>query len=70
MIASYLKAAQAYYTEYGQGARYSSQIGEYVAVIGCRQFNPQYCKSNNSASVNWSKQNRNQWYTPTGNYRI
>ena len=27
MIASYLKAAQAYYTEYGQGARYSSQIG-------------------------------------------
>ena len=70
MIASYLKAAQAYYTEYGQGARYSSQIGEYVAVTGCRQFNPQYCKSNNSASVNWSNTNRNQWYTPTGNYRI
>ena len=49
MIASYLKAAQAYYTEYGQGARYSSQIGEYVAVTGCRQFSPQWCKSNNSA---------------------
>ena len=70
IIASYLKAAQAYYTEYGQGARYSSQIGEYVSVTACRQFNPQYCKNNNSSSVNWSTQNRNQWYTPTGNYRI
>ena len=70
MIASYLKAAQAYYTEYGQGVTFSSQLGEYVNVTGCRQFDPQYCKNNNNATVNWSSTNRNQWFTPTGNYRI
>ncbi len=70
LIASYLKAAQAYFTENSTTPRYSSQIGQFVTVTGCRWNNPATCKSNNSSVVNWSNSNRNQWYSPSGHFTI
>ncbi len=48
LIASYLKAAQAYYTEYGMLPQYTSHLGQYVSVISCRRNYPAYCKNNPS----------------------
>tara|TARA_Y100001968_G_scaffold330508_1_gene382597 strand:+ start:17670 stop:18230 length:561 start_codon:yes stop_codon:yes gene_type:complete len=70
LIASYLKAAQAYYTENSVTPRYSSQLGQYITITGCRWGNPDQCKRSNSSVVNWSAQNRNQWYSPSGAYNI
>tara|TARA_Y100001968_G_scaffold50642_1_gene41348 strand:+ start:262 stop:822 length:561 start_codon:yes stop_codon:yes gene_type:complete len=70
LIASYLKAAQAYYTENSMTPYRSSDIGQYITVTGCRQGNPQYCKTNNSSLINWSGSSRTQWYSPNGHYNI
>ena len=70
LVASYLKAAQAYYTEYGQVARNSLQLGEYVAVSACRNGDSNYCKNNNNSLINWSRATRTQWFSPSGNYDI
>ncbi len=70
LIASYLKAAQAYYTENSITPYRSSDIGQYITVTGCRQGNPQYCKTNNSSLINWSGSSRTQWYSPNGHYNI
>ena len=70
LIASYLKAAQAYYTENSITPYRSFDIGQYITVTGCRRGDPQYCKSNNSSLVNWSNSSRNQWYSPNGHYNI
>ena len=70
LIGSYLKAAQAYYTEYGQIAYRANEIGQYVAVSGCRYSTSQQCKTNNNALVNYSNSSTTRWNSPTGNYDI
>ncbi len=71
MLASYVKAAQAYYTEYGQLALSPRNIGEYVTVSACRYNNNAQCKSvNNALYNNTSTGTNSRWYTPTGNYQI
>ncbi len=70
LIASYLKAAQAYYTENSITPDRSSHIGQYITVTGCRQGNPQYCKTNNNPLINHSNASRNQWYSPNGHFNI
>ena len=70
MLASYAKAAQAYYTEYGQLAYRAVDLGQYVAVSACRYNNAQQCKSNSNAIVNYSNWGGTSWYSPTGNYQI
>tara|TARA_E500000331_G_scaffold116412_1_gene113684 strand:- start:15374 stop:15931 length:558 start_codon:yes stop_codon:yes gene_type:complete len=70
LIASYLKAAQAYYTENSLTPNRSNHIGQYITVTGCRQGNPQYCKTNNSSLINYSNASRNQWYSPNGHFNI
>ena len=70
LIGSYLKAAQAYYTEYGQLAYRASEIGQYVSVSACRYGNAQQCKTNNNAIINYSNSGTTSFYSPTGNYQI
>ncbi len=70
LVSSYLKAAQAYYTENSLTPNRSNHIGQYITVTGCRQGNPQYCRTNNSSLINHSAASRNQWYSPNGHYDI
>ena len=71
MLASYAKAAQAYYTEYSQLATSPRMLGEYVTVSACRYNNPQQCKEQGNALYNNTSNSTNaRWYTPTGNYQI
>ena len=71
LIASYLKASKAYYTENGAIAKSSRDLGQYITLIGCRQKNPQDCLTNeNSSLINRSDVSRNQWYSPKGAFKI
>jgi len=70
LLASYLKAAQAYYTENSLTPYRAMDIGQYVTVTGCRWGNPDQCKRNNNSVVTWSNSGRNQWYSPSGQYNI
>ena len=70
LLGSYLKAAQAYYTEYGTLAYRASDLGQYVAVSACRYNNANQCKNNNNAVLNYSNSGTTSWYSPSGNYQI
>ena len=65
MLASYAKAAQAYYTEYGQLAISPRNLGEYVTVSACRYGTVNQCKSAGNALYNNTNTRANaRWYTP------
>ena len=68
LIAGYLKAAQAYYIEYGTLPAYSSHLGQYVSVVACRRAYPSYCKNN--TPVDYTKLNSMSWSTPDGYFDI
>ena len=68
LIAGYLKAAQAYYIEYGTLPVYSSHLGQYVSVVACRRAYPSYCKNN--TPVDYTKLNSMSWSTPDGYFDI
>ena len=64
MLASYAKAAQAYYTEYGQLAISPRNLGEYVTVSACRYGTVAQCKSAGNALYNNTNTRANaRWYT-------
>ncbi len=68
LIASYIKASQAYYTEYGTIAKSSKDLGQYMTVTGCKKNNHNFCKT--ARTVNYSNSNSTTWYTPSGYYEI
>jgi len=71
LIASYVKAAQAYYTEYSLLARSPRDLSEYVSVTYCRHNNPKTCKEDSNAVRPLTTTRTNYiWRTPSGNYRI
>ncbi len=70
LLGSYLKAAQAYYTEYGSLAYRASDLGQYVSVSACRYNNAQQCRTNANAIMNYSNLGQTAWYSPSGNYQI
>ena len=70
LVGSYLKAAQAYYTEYSMLAQRARELGQYVAISACRYGTAQQCKTNNRAIVNYSNSGTRQWNSPSGNYQI
>ena len=70
LVASYLKAAQAYYTENSIMARRASDLGQYVSVSGCRWFDPDQCKRQTTSLVNYSNSGQTAWYSPNGHYNI
>ena len=73
LLASYVKAAQSYYVEYGALPRTSQDLGNYISVTACctvcsgRQT-PQYCKA--SAPINLNNRSVNNWNSPSGLYAI
>ena len=71
MLASYAKAAQAFYTEYSTLAVSPRNLGEYVTISACRYNNPSQCKTAGNALYNNTSTATNaRWYTPSGNYQI
>ena len=71
LVGSYVKAAQAYYTEYSVLARTPFDISEYVTVNRCKYGDPKTCKDRSDAIVKEETNRVNHtWRSPSGNYNI
>ena len=68
LIASYTKAAQAYFTEYSMNAVRARDLGQYVAITGCAKVDPNYCKT--AAASNLTNSTATSWISPSGYYQI
>ena len=68
LVASYTKAAQAYFTEYSMNATRARDLGQYVAITGCSKADAAYCKS--AAAQNLTTSTATSWYSPSGYYQI
>ena len=69
ILASYMKAAQAYQTENSAWPTQRSHIGQFVAVIGCSQSSAAYCKANTPLDYTTTT-SAGSWYSPSGLYQI
>ena len=67
-LGSYMKAAQAYQTEYGRTPRNAREISEFAKVAGCRYTDAARCKSDRV--YDYSRSGTTRWNLPSGNYRI
>ena len=68
LLASYAKAAQAYYTEYSRLASNTQELGQYISVTGCASADPNSCKT--TPPENLQNQPRTDWISPSGLYAI
>jgi len=68
LVASYIKAAQAYFTEYSMNATYSRDLGQYISVTGCRSNNPQACKA--ATPYDYTNRASRTWISPSGYYQV
>jgi len=69
LLASYVKAAQAYYTENSAPPATKAQLSQFVAVTGCSSNVAATCKS--SPPVSFAQDNTNtNWNSPSGLYEI
>ncbi len=68
LISSYIKAAQAYYTEYSLAPIYSKDLGQYMTVTGCRNPIPEGCKT--WAPIDHSTRPSPRWISPNGYFHI
>jgi len=69
LLASYAKAAQAYYTENSTWPTTKAQLSQFVAVTGCASQNATTCKT--AAPLDFSADNTaNNWNSPSGLYEI
>ena len=68
LIASYLRAAQAYFTEYGDLPKNTMDLGEYMSVIACTKNYPSYCQS--ESPVDYTNLESVSWTTPSGYFDI
>ena len=71
-IGTYLKWAQAFYTEYGTPIRNAGNLGEFVDVIECRYHLIRICKgqANNHRNLGQSFSRSDQWNSTSGMYTI
>ena len=67
-LGSYIKAAQAFATEYGRTPRNAREISEFAKVAGCRYNDPVRCKTD--TVQNYSNSSTTRWNLPSGNYRV
>ena len=67
-ISSFLKASQAFFSEYGKLPNTSKDIGKYINVSGCKKNNRRFCL--NSAVENYSDSAITKWYLPSGSNEI
>ena len=70
-ISTYIKAAQAFYSEYGSQIRNAGDLGEYINVVECRYHMVDYCKkTNNQRDVAASWPSATRWNSTSGMYTI
>lgn len=69
-LGSYIKAAQAYYTDLSQMPITSQELGQFVTVSRCRtnSVNIQWCKQNTPENI--STRTYTSWTSPSGMYWI
>ena len=65
LLASYAKAAQAFYTENSEVADSVSDLNQYITVAACTSNDSQSCKTSQTTSITGL-----QWNSPTGMYVI
>ena len=68
ILASYMKAAQAFYAENSSNPRRARDLGQFVSVTACRRNNGDYCKTNTPLDL--TNSTATSWYTPSGLYQI
>ena len=66
-LASYLKGAQAYYTEYSAVPTTASGIQSYVQITQCPVGGAAACKTRTPTIVS---PNASNWFLTSGNYRV
>ena len=66
LIATYVKAAQAYYTEFGTAALNAANLSEYIQITGCSQATTTQCASVAPVAVTTGK----TWNSPSGAFAI
>jgi len=66
-VATYLRAAQAYFLENGVLPQHSAHLGQNVSVNGCGAPSPSACKN---WTENYAIHARTVWYTPSGLYEL
>ena len=71
-ISTYIKGAQAFYTEYGTPIRNAGNLSEFVDVIECRHHLISICKgqANNHRNMGQSFAGSDQWNSTSGMYTI
>ena len=71
-ISTYIKGAQAFYSEYGYPIRNAGDLGTYVDVIECRHHLISICKgqSNMHRNMKQSFAGSTQWNSTSGMYTI
>ena len=62
LIATYVKAAQAYYTEFGTAAQNATNLSEYIQITGCSQATTTQCASSAPVAVT----SGTTWNAPSG----
>ena len=67
LVSTYLKAAQAFNTEYGSGVENAGDLSEYISVTGCSQASTAACSTSTPSIVASDKIN---WVTPSGAFTI
>ena len=65
LLASYAKAAQAFYTENSEVANSVSDLNQYITVSACTSNDAQTCKNSQTTSITGL-----DWNSPTGMYDI
>ena len=71
-LSTYIKAAQAFYTEYGTPIRNAGDLGEFVDVIECKYHLISKCKgqTNNHRNMGQSFSGSTAWNSTSGMYSI
>ena len=62
LIATYVKAAQAYYTEFGSAAQNATNLSEYIQITGCNKATTTDCASTAPVAVT----SGTTWNAPSG----
>ena len=69
LLSSYVKAAQAYYTENSAWPTTRAQLSQFVTVTGCSTNSAATCKT--ATPLNFSRTNAaGNWFGPSGLYQI
>ena len=68
LLASYVKASQAYYAENSANPTNSSHLGQYVSVTACAKNIADWCKTNTPTDL--TNKTSTTWYSPSGLYQI